>query len=370
MAITDASPNPETYYKGTGIAYFMRTGETVYRDLGSVSLVDTTPSVAKTDHFIARGGARRKDKTFVTEQMQVFAVTLEEYTAQNIALALGGSAADPVSLVTTADTASTPALTNIASVVGLVPGRRYWVSGVGIPVGASFVYVAGNAATLDRPATATATGVAVTISCPVSFTVFDESQITGQFLFVSDNDVGARVTIEALNVILTPSGKLELLNSGDTTIGNIPMTMDVFLDPFGHLAQFYWNTGTGAAWAPADGAPGLISFTTTVALTDGDSGYVGAPVAGHISRLDSVLLGGAVTTNNAVVTAKIGAAGSGVAITNGVITIAFSGSAAGDADTASPTAANTVEAGSLIYFTVSGTPGGSRSATVTIEISP
>jgi predicted RecA/RadA family phage recombinase len=118
------------------------------------------------------------------------------------------------------------------------------------------------------------------------------------------------------------------------------------------------------------GAAGPSVLTTTVALTNGDSGYVVSPVAGHISRMDSVLLGGAVATNDAVVTGKIGAAGAGAVITNGVITITASGSAIGDKDTCSPTAANTVAAGDLIYFTVSGTPGGSRTAQVTILVTP
>ena len=116
------------------------------------------------------------------------------------------------------------------------------------------------------------------------------------------------------------------------------------------------------------GVAGPTVLEVTVALTNGDSGYVVSPVAGSITRMDSVLLGGAVTTNDAVVTGKIGAAGAGIAITNGVITITAAGSAIGDKDSAAPTAANVVAAGDLIYFTVSGTPGGSRTATVTILI--
>lgn len=110
------------------------------------------------------------------------------------------------------------------------------------------------------------------------------------------------------------------------------------------------------------------ALTTTVTLTDGDSGYVAAPLGGDIAQIETVLLGGAVTTNDAVVTAKIGAAGAGVAVTGGVVTITASGSAIGDVDEATPSAANTVEEGDLIYFTVSGTPGGSRTALVSILI--
>lgn len=143
--------------------------------------------------------------------------------------------------------------------------------------------------------------------------------------------------------------------------------------PIGHAVLIAANpsaTGRVRLNAGPAGAAGPTTLNTTVALTNGDSGYVVSPVDGDITRLDSVLLGGAVTTNDAVVTGKIGAAGAGVPITNGVITITASGSAIGDKDTASPTAANTVAAGDLIYFTVSGTPGGSRTATVSILISP
>lgn len=143
--------------------------------------------------------------------------------------------------------------------------------------------------------------------------------------------------------------------------------------PIGHAILVAANpsaTGRLLLSSGPPGAAGPTNLNVTVALTDGSSGYVVSPVAGDITRLDSVLLGGAVATNDAVVTGKIGAAGAGTAITNGVITIAQSGSAIGDKDTASPTAANTVAAGDLIYFTVSGTPGGSRTATVSILISP
>lgn len=111
---------------------------------------------------------------------------------------------------------------------------------------------------------------------------------------------------------------------------------------------------------------GKYVLNTTITLTDGDSGYVAVPLAGSVARIDTVLLGGAVTTNNAVCTFKIGT----TAITNGVVTIAASGSAIGDEDNATPTAANAVVAGNVIKCTVSGTPGGSRTALVSILIDP
>ncbi len=109
-----------------------------------------------------------------------------------------------------------------------------------------------------------------------------------------------------------------------------------------------------------------IALNTTITLTDGDSGHIVAPIAGTIDLIQTVLKGGAVTTNNATCTFKIGSTG----ITDGVVTVTASGSAIGDVDSAEPSAANTVAVGDVILCTVSNTPGGSRTAEVTLLISP
>ena len=81
-----------------------------------------------------------------------------------------------------------------------------------------------------------------------------------------------------------------------------------------------------------------------------------APFDFAIKRIDTVLLGGALSTGDATVTTAI----EGTAVTGGVVTIAQSGSAAGDKDSAVPTAANTGEAGDKITLTVGGTATGDR----------
>lgn len=87
--------------------------------------------------------------------------------------------------------------------------------------------------------------------------------------------------------------------------------------------------------------------------------------AGTITALRTVLKAGAVSTNDAVCTFKIGS----TAITNGAITITASGSAAGDVDSATPSAANTFTAEQYLAVTVSGTPGGTRKVGWTAVIS-
>lgn len=80
--------------------------------------------------------------------------------------------------------------------------------------------------------------------------------------------------------------------------------------------------------------------------------YLPVPHGGKLSLIQTVT-DGAVSAADITVTASIG----GVAVTGGVVTIATAGSAAGDVDTASPTANNTVAAGGTIAFAVAG--GGS-----------
>ncbi|ANK79394.1 MAG: hypothetical protein TEF_00270 [Rhizobiales bacterium NRL2] len=88
-----------------------------------------------------------------------------------------------------------------------------------------------------------------------------------------------------------------------------------------------------------------------------------APLAGDISKFRSVI-DGALADGDATLTLSI----NGTPVTNGVITIAESGSAAGDVDVATPTAANTVEAGDVIEITVGGANSAARVADTVLEI--
>lgn len=94
--------------------------------------------------------------------------------------------------------------------------------------------------------------------------------------------------------------------------------------------------------------------------------YIVCPYAGKITKLWSVI-DGTVSTADVTITSAIGVTG----ITGGVITIAYSGSAAGDVDNATPSAANTITAGAAINLTVTGGgAGGSPRGHVVIEVTP
>lgn len=103
---------------------------------------------------------------------------------------------------------------------------------------------------------------------------------------------------------------------------------------------------------------GVIDDVSTAA-----SFWVPVPVAGTITRIDSVI-NGAIATADAALTFEIG----GVAVTGGAITVAYSGSAAGDVDTATPTAANTLAAGGSIECITDGASTNTIKAELVFEI--
>jgi hypothetical protein len=90
-----------------------------------------------------------------------------------------------------------------------------------------------------------------------------------------------------------------------------------------------------------------------------------SPVSGRITSIRSVA-NAALATGDATLTAAI----NGTAVTNGVITITQSGSAAGDADSCAPTAANRVAAGDVVTITGGGASTATATANVAILIAP
>lgn len=85
-------------------------------------------------------------------------------------------------------------------------------------------------------------------------------------------------------------------------------------------------------------------------ISTASSRFVPCPVAGTITKVISVLQG-AITVADGSFRLRIG----GTPVTDSDVTIAQSGSAAGDVDTAVPTAANTVTADSAIEIQSLGT---------------
>lgn len=93
--------------------------------------------------------------------------------------------------------------------------------------------------------------------------------------------------------------------------------------------------------------------------------YVVPGFAGKIKKISSAL-NGAIATAPAVLTAKIG----GVAVTGGAISITHTSSAAGDIDSAIPSAANSFTSSDAIEIETSGASTNTVAVVVTLEVEP
>jgi hypothetical protein len=109
-----------------------------------------------------------------------------------------------------------------------------------------------------------------------------------------------------------------------------------------------------------------VYLTVTIASLVAPKVYgINSPVAGTITRIASSLNVAALTTGDATITGAIAA----TPITTGAITITQSGSAVGDLDAVTPSAANVVAVGDWLNFTVGGTnDAATASAILTITV--
>lgn len=86
-----ASPDIRNYTIGKGIASFKKSGETTFRDLGNCPSFEFTPSATTLDHFSARAGLKKKDRSVVTATEGELKISMEEFTVDNLAMALLGN---------------------------------------------------------------------------------------------------------------------------------------------------------------------------------------------------------------------------------------------------------------------------------------
>jgi hypothetical protein len=106
----------------------------------------------------------------------------------------------------------------------------------------------------------------------------------------------------------------------------------------------------------------ILSSSVPDISTASSTAYIVAPIAGDISLIQTAI-DGTTATADAILTGNI----AGTPITGGAITVA-NGSVAGDIDSATPTAANTVAAGDLITIVSDGASTNAVKAEVYITI--
>jgi hypothetical protein len=92
MPTSLTSPNVDNYYLGNGVVSIKLTGDSDYVDVGNVTALVFTPKVTLLDHFSSRTGIKSKDLSIVLQKEADLKITMEEYTARNLAMLLLGSA--------------------------------------------------------------------------------------------------------------------------------------------------------------------------------------------------------------------------------------------------------------------------------------
>lgn len=85
------SPNTGNYQVGKGIVSFKKEGEVSYRDMGNVASMVLTPDMTTLEHFSSREGTKKKDLVIILEKKATIVITMEEFTAQNLAIMMLGS---------------------------------------------------------------------------------------------------------------------------------------------------------------------------------------------------------------------------------------------------------------------------------------
>lgn len=93
------SPTTDAYYVGTGIITWKGEGDATARDVGNVNVFELTPTVERLDHWNHRvGGIRKKDFSPVVQQTLEVHMIMDEFTAENLKLALLAAATPPGTL--------------------------------------------------------------------------------------------------------------------------------------------------------------------------------------------------------------------------------------------------------------------------------
>lgn len=126
-----------------------------------------------------------------------------------------------------------------------------------------------------------------------------------------------------------------------------------------HLSEINRAIKTNSGWLTATQRQALARenlgsnvVVLQLDIADGSADaayYLAAPFAGAVTKIETVI-DGAVSTADITVTARKGSTG----MTGGVVTIATASSAAGDYDSATVTALNTVTAGEVFNLNVAG----------------
>jgi len=175
--------------------------------------------------------------------------------------------------------------------------------------------------------------------------------ITGGGITVVHGDSGIGSTLSvvptAANVV-TAGQAIELITDGGSTTAS-KATVVFEITP---------SATTTTAWKK-------FAFGEIADISTGASSWTVAPCAGTITKVTTVI-DTAITVGDAAISFEL----AGTAVTGAGITIATAGSAAGDVDSAVPSALNTVTLGQAIEIITDGGSTDASKAVVLIEVTP
>ena len=263
----NVSPSTDNYTLGKGIVYFNRkTSSGVYtgeRDLGNAPAFTFNIAIEELDHFSSRGGLKVKDKSIISQVTPGCAFTLDEITADNLALLTlaeieevtqtGATITDEqhvanlgtriilaeraVSAVIIGDDA-TPTVTYVEGIEGvgnyqiLTASRDDVIGRVLInkdQTSPAEEIIEGQTLWFDY------TSAAVTYT---KVKAFKETQVEGMLRFVSDNPAGEQQELEIWTCSLKPTGDTAMIGDDWSTLG---FTGEILKDETGHPDSPYMN---------------------------------------------------------------------------------------------------------------------------------
>ena len=236
------SPSTENFQLGKGVVYFNRkdlatglyTGE---RDLGNAPALSFNVSLEKLEHFSSRGGLRAKDKEIISQITPGISFTLDEVTAENLALL---TLADIITVTQTTQTITDePHVAHLGKRIDLL--YRDITSVTVKKAGGTPTYVNGDDYIIDTALKDDKIGriylrtlaeggeIVEGDNLLVSYTrgaitykrvaAFKQTQIEGFLRFVSDNPAGQQQELQIWRVSLTPSGDTGLIGDDWSTLG-------------------------------------------------------------------------------------------------------------------------------------------------------
>lgn len=110
--------SPDNLYIGKGVVTFQATGATTARDLGEVPEFEFTPSIETLDYFSSRAGVRQKVKSVVVQRGGTLRIVMNEFTAANLALAVGGTVTQNTALDDVIEILATNAIEGVLTFTG------------------------------------------------------------------------------------------------------------------------------------------------------------------------------------------------------------------------------------------------------------